>query len=116
RRVATRAVTVEAADRDVVIRQPGDRNRVARWRSGERSGARSVTGETPGHALVRTGHRVERVVARRGMALGTGGGCRDVIGGLPAARDVARGGGRGRMTAVAVARGRMVLVERCRGT
>src|SRR4029077_15285331 len=79
RRVATRAVTVEAADRDVVIRQPGDRNGVAGWRSGEGSSARSVAGETTGHALVNTGHRVERVVAGGGVTLRTGGGGRDVV-------------------------------------
>src|SRR5262249_51211137 len=80
--VTARAVAVEAADRDVITRQPGDGNGVARWRSGERSSARSVTGETTAHALVDTGDGVRREVTRGSVALGTGGGGRDVVGGL----------------------------------
>src|SRR4029077_3766167 len=100
RRVAARAVAVERPDRDVVIRQPGDRNRVARRRSGERSGARSVAGETTGHTLVDTGDGVDRVVARGGVALGTGGGGRDVVRRLAStAIEVAREGRCGRVTA-----------------
>src|SRR4029077_18923850 len=104
RRVATRAVTVERPDRDVVIRQPGDRNRVARWRSGERSGARSMAGETTGHALVDTGHRVERVVARGGVALGAGRGGREVVRRLASTPIEVAGEGRcRRVTAAALA-------------
>src|ERR1700745_3908061 len=100
RRVAARAVAVEAADRDVVARQPGDRNRVARRRSGERSGARSVTREAAAHALVDAGDGVDRVVARGRMALGTGGGGRDVVRGLTrTAIEVAGEGGRRGVTA-----------------
>src|SRR6202043_813780 len=59
--VAARAVAVERAERDVIARVadnldvgkgPGDR--------------RTVTGETPAHALVRAGDRVGRVIARGG--------------------------------------------------
>src|ERR1700747_764750 len=72
-----------------------------------------MTAQTAGHALVRAGHRVDRVVARGGVALRTGRIRRNMVRGLA---DVAREGGRGRVTAVAVARGRMALVEGCRGT
>src|SRR4029077_3243314 len=117
RRVAARAVAVEAADRDVVIRQPGDRNRVARWWSGERSGARSVAGETTSHALVNAGDRVDRVVARGGVALGTGRGCRDVVRGLARTAIEVAGEGRCRgVTAAALASRRVARIECRRGT
>src|SRR5215469_5211322 len=69
-RVAARAVAVEAAVREVVAGSGDDGDRVAgRW-SGERTGARSVTGETTRDTLVDAGDGVERVVARGGVALG----------------------------------------------
>src|SRR5215470_18304906 len=103
-RVAPRAAAVEAADRDVVVTRPADdRDRVGRWWSGEGSGARAVTGETVGHALVHTGDRVHRVVARGGMALRTGGGGRDVVGRLARTPvEVAQEGGCRRVAATAV--------------
>jgi len=68
--VAARAVAVGAADRDVAAaRPPHNRDRVAGRRSRERSGARAVAGDAPGHALVRAGNGIERPVARRGVAL-----------------------------------------------
>src|SRR6516162_9150273 len=78
-RVAARAVAVEAADRDVVVPGPaGDGYRVRRWRSRERSGARTMTAQAARDALVCSGHRVLRVVARGRMALGAGRRGRDV--------------------------------------
>src|SRR5215470_11396439 len=82
-RVTARAAAIEAADRDVVVTRPADdRDRVGRRRSGKRSSACAVTGETARHALVDTGDRVQRVVAGGGMALRTRGGGRDVVGRL----------------------------------
>src|ERR1700751_2158550 len=109
-RVAARAVAVEGPDRDVVARarDHGD--------VGEGSDGRAVTRETAGYALMRARHRVERVVARGGVALCTGGGGRDVVRGLGTTCDVAREGRCRRVTAAAVTRGRVVLVEGGRGT
>src|SRR5205814_10480852 len=62
--VTARAVAIEAADRDVIggRRDRGDveERRVHR---------RAVTGQAPGHTLVRAGGRVEPVVARGRVAL-----------------------------------------------
>src|SRR5215470_5038426 len=97
RRIDVRRAELEAAGVDV-----GDR--VGRRWAGERSGARTVTGETARHALVHAGDRVQRVVTRGGMALRTGSRGRDVVGWLTRTPvEVAQEGGRGRVAAAAVA-------------
>src|SRR6516165_11121540 len=74
---------------------------------GKGTDRRPVTGEAAGHALVDAGHRVERVVACGGVALGAGRRSRDVIGRFAPGADVACEGGRGRVAARAVAAGRV---------
>jgi len=74
RRVAAGAVAVERADRDMVARRAHDGD------VGEGRGyGGGVTGEALGHALVRAGHGVERVVAGRGVALRARRTGRDVV-------------------------------------
>src|SRR5215470_5503507 len=107
-RVTARAVAVEGADRDVVprTRDHGDiRKRTNRW---------TMAAQAASHALVYTGHRVQCVVTRGGMALGTGCRGRNVVRGLGVAGPIGGEGRRRRMAAVAVAGRRMVLVEGCR--
>src|SRR5215469_3402137 len=65
--VAAGAAAVEVAGRNVRATRPADDGDV-----GERPDALTVTGEAAGHALVDAGDGVERVVARRGVALGAG--------------------------------------------
>src|SRR5262249_47407831 len=100
---------IEATDRDVVVAWPADdRDRVGRWRSGEGASSCAVTTQAVGHALVDTGHRVQRVVTRGGMALRTGSRGRTVVRRLTGTTvQIGQEGGGRRMAATAVARGRV---------
>src|SRR5438067_5680633 len=110
RGVAARAVAVEAAERNVVARI-GDEGDVAE-RSVHR---RAVAGEAARHALVGAGDRVERVVARGGVALRAGRAGRDMVRRLGASGLIGgKDGGGGVAAGAAVARGWMGLVERRR--
>src|SRR6185437_5381735 len=64
RAVAARTTAVESADRDVVSRRGGDGDVGKRRRDG-----RAMAAETVGDPLVCAGDRIERVVARCGVAL-----------------------------------------------
>src|SRR5205085_1585776 len=80
---------------------------------GNIEGAGAVALHAPAHALVRARGRVEREVARGGVALRARGGRRNVIRRLRGARQQVRGEGRcRRVTAGAVAGGRVLRVER----
>src|SRR6266481_2980207 len=105
--VAARAVAVESADREVIARgaDDGDVGEGRRHR-------RTVTGETPAHALVRAGDGIHRIVARGGMALGARRRGRNVVRGLGVTGLVGREDGRGGVTAVTVAGGRVELIQR----
>ena len=98
-RVAARAVAVEIADRHVVgAGRAHDRD------VGPASGRRwSVAAQAVGHALVRAGHRVKRIVARRGMALRARRVGRDMVGGLGVAGLVGRERRRRGVAAAAIA-------------
>src|SRR5215472_9958089 len=109
--VAAGAAAVEVAGRNVRAARPTDDGDV-----GERPDALTVTGEAARHALVDAGDGVERVVTRRGVALGAGRGGRDVIRGLAAGGHIRPEGRSGGMAAAAVARRRMYRIERRRGT
>src|SRR5437879_940656 len=104
--MTARAVAVEAAERKVVARV-GDEGDVGEGRRHRRA----VAGEAPGHALVRPGDRVGRVVARGGMALRARRGGWNVIGRLGGLRHVRREGRCRSVTAVAVAGDGVHLVE-----
>jgi len=112
--VAARGIAVRRTDGEVTAaRPPDDRHRVAGRRSGERSRARAVAGEAPGHALVRAGHRVDGEVARGGVALRAGRRGRNVIRRLARGRQQVRRESRRRdVTVAAITRGRVLRVER----
>src|SRR6202521_1807557 len=105
RAVTARAVAVEGLDRDVIAGCGDDGDIKSR---GHR---RTVTGETPGDALVRAGDRVGFVVARRRVALRARRIGRNVV------RRPYRGAGeRDRVMAHAAITGlRVIGVERRRG-
>src|SRR5215468_3657493 len=95
----------------VVTGPADDGDRVGRWRPGEGSSARTVTGEAAAHALVHAGDRVQRVVTGGGMALRTGSRGRDVVRRLAGPTvEIAQEGGRRRMAAAAVAARRVTRV------
>jgi len=111
--VAARAVAVGAPDRDVAgARPPHNRDRVAGRRSRERSGARAVAGDAPGHALVRAGNGIQRPVARRRVALRAQRIGRNVV--RRARRGGVEEGGRV-MAQAAIARGGVQAIELRRG-
>jgi len=102
-RVTARAIAVEAAERDVVAWGRNHRD------VDERPDRRTVARQAAGHALVDAGNGVERVVARRRMALATRRRGRNVV------RRFERGtGGEGHgvVTLTAVPARRVLRVER----
>src|SRR6266478_1785445 len=107
--VAARAVAIERAERAVIARRADHSN------VDEAPDRGTVTGQTPGDALVRAADRVERVVARGGVALRARCSGRNVIGGLAGSGHIGREGRRGGMAATAVASGWMLRVECARG-
>src|SRR6266478_6575580 len=107
--VAARAVAIERADREVIARRADHSN------VDEGPDRGTVTGQTPGDALVRAADRVEREVARGGVALRARCSGRNVIGGLAGSGHIGREGRRGGMAATAVASGWMLRVECARG-
>ena len=112
--VAARAVAVGAPDRDVAgARPPHNRDRVAGRRSRERSGARAVAGDAPGHALVRAGNGIDRPVAGGGVALRAQRPGRNVV--RRARHGGVEEGGRV-MALAAIARGGVQAIELRRGT
>ena len=66
-RVTPRSVAVQGSKRKVIGRGRSDHGDV-----GKRSDGRTMASQAIGHALVRAHHRIQRVVARRRMALRTG--------------------------------------------
>ncbi len=110
RGVTAGAPAVEWADRNVVGRSGRDRDigECSRYR-------RAVAAQAIGHALVRSGYRIQRVVACGRVALRTGGRRGDMVRRLPCGSHIQGKRRRRCMTAGAISGGGMGFVEGGRG-